>query len=929
MPATQDEPAKQPHKVRPDPHRVMAWTDTALQRRPIQIALLLQIVLLLALLVGPRLWGRESVTARLRVGDRAEGNIKALQNFDYYPSAEKLEAARAEAAGKVLPVFDHQADLGPILLARVGRAFNAMVVLPPDSGPPRIDAAPAGVKAAVKGAPKAPPRAPPPTAAELEDKRREFASLLQVEIGAETFEQLRKAHFSSDVRAALLGLVGNASSQYVVAHRGALTPFAGKAVTVRHLVGGRASPQSEERITNLSQIKQLQELRDEVRVQAPIHVAKLAPSAGKAVVAVAQSLVTANLTFNQEETHGRRETAREGIEARPVTIVRGQVIIRDGDPVTKEHLAILKAMEAQKGSDAAQVLLGLGLALLVMLVMIFRYAAGHFRRFILQPRDVLAMGVLLVGLVGLAKAAVAGGEGLARAQDAPLIMYALPVAGGAMLVRLLISAEAAAIFATVLAATCGILVDQGIGVMLFYLVVGLVGAAGVTQVQSRSTILRAGLSAGLVGALLVIALRMFREQVWSVDTLWSVLAAVGGGLLSSFVTLALLPLMEWLFAYTTDVTLLELANLNHPLLRELILRAPGTYHHSMVVGSLSEAACESIRANGLLARVACYYHDVGKMRNADYFAENFKPGDNPHNRLKPSMSALIIRSHVKDTIELMREHRIPELVIDTATQHHGKTLIEFFYHKAGEAKEAGEEVHEEDYRYPGPKPQSREAGVIMLADGVEAAARSLSEPTEDRLVAVVQRVINGKFTDGQLDHCDLTLRDLHMIAKSFLQVLRGIYHQRPSYPWQQQQAQQKARSDETKREIVRDTARFKAVDRDTPADERATKTTPKQPHPAQPQAPRNDAKKGRPDSTKGEGKKGKPEARAGNGGGKEKADAAKPVEHPPHRTHKITGPMLPVAAQLAGEGLSAPDAEPNGSPEAAPEGSADLRRLGL
>ena len=191
--------------------------------------------------------------------------------------------------------------------------------------------------------------------------------------------------------------------------------------------------------------------------------------------------------------------------------------------------------------------------------------------------------------------------------------------------------------------------------------------------------------------------------------------------------------------------------------------------------------------------VACNYHDVGKMKNAAYFAENFRGGDNPHNRLKPSMSALIIRSHVKDTIEMMREHGIPEAVIDTASQHHGTSLIAFFYHKALEARtDEDDVVREQDYRYPGPKPQTREAGIIMLADGVEAAARSLSEPTPDRLRALVQRIINARFTDGQLDQCDLTLRDLHSIAKQFLQVLSGIYHQRPTYPGQKEDEQRRA-----------------------------------------------------------------------------------------------------------------------------------------
>jgi len=223
-----------------------------------------------------------------------------------------------------------------------------------------------------------------------------------------------------------------------------------------------------------------------------------------------------------------------------------------------------------------------------------------------------------------------------------------------------------------------------------------------------------------------------------------------------------------------------------------MLKAPGTYHHSMVVGSLAEAACDAIGANGLLARVAANYHDVGKLKNAPYFAENMRSADNPHHRLKPSMSGLIVRNHVRDGIEMMSQHGLPQLVIDTASQHHGRAMISFFYQKAIEQQDADDEVVEEEYRYPGPRPQSREAGVLMLADGVEAAARSLTEATADRVQALVQRMINKQYTDGQLDHCDVTLRDLHSIAKSFMQVLGGIYHVRPTYPWQRNEEVRRA-----------------------------------------------------------------------------------------------------------------------------------------
>jgi cyclic-di-AMP phosphodiesterase PgpH len=927
-PKPQPTPPPAAHKVQPDPHRIMAWVDTALSRRSLQIVLIFQLVLLLVLLLGPRLWGRESMVARLRVGERAEGNIKAPRSYDYYPSSEQLERERATAAGKVLPTFDHQADLGPSLLSRIGRAFNAMVAV--DAG-----AAPSGQK--------------PEPEKDLEDRRLHFVNLVQAEVSSDAFAQLAKSSFSSDGRTSLLAIVGAAMSGYVVPHGGALQPFRNSSITIRHMVGGR--PQGgEERVSNLARIKDLQEARDELKVQAPLHVAKLPPALSKAIVTLGQELIQPNLAFSPEETQQRRESAREAIQPKPITIVRGQVIIRDGDPITKEHIAILRALESwNQGTDIFQVLVGMGIFVVLLLTVSIRYASRHFQRFLTRPRDLLAMGVLLLGILGLAKFVAAGAEGLiSRSGEVPTYLFAIPVAGGAMLVRLLISAEAAAIFATLLGTLCGMLVDQSVGLMVFYTVSGLVGAAGVTQVQSRSTILRAGFAAGLAGGLLVLGLRMFREHLVAVESLYAFLMALGGGVLSSFMTLALLPAMEWLFAYTTDVTLLELANLNHPLLRELILRAPGTYHHSMVVGSLSEAACEAIGANGLLARVACYYHDVGKMRNADYFAENFKPGENPHNRLKPSMSALIIRSHVKDTVELLLEHRVPELVIDTATQHHGQTLIEFFYHKAAEAKEPDEEVHEEDYRYPGPKPQSREAGVIMLADGVEAAARSLAEPTEDRLRAVVQRVINNKFTDGQLDGCDLTLRDLHRIARSFLQVLRGIYHQRPTYPWQQQQ-----RRDETRRggeeRPGRDTSRLPVQRPErTERFDRPDSSDPGKTDKGKP-APVKSKGKGEPRADQTQKGKTLPKGEAGNGKNKDGKDskegkegeghrakhesgdhkAEHRPEHRPHRDTRPTGPMQPISAQLASPAAGTPDAAAGDAPELAEGGNPDIKRLGL
>jgi putative nucleotidyltransferase with HDIG domain len=265
--------------------------------------------------------------------------------------------------------------------------------------------------------------------------------------------------------------------------------------------------------------------------------------------------------------------------------------------------------------------------------------------------------------------------------------------------------------------------------------------------------------------------------------LWNMGAGMIGGLLAALVTQSFAGWAETIFGYVTDIKLLELSSLNHPLLRELIVRAPGTYHHSHLVGALAESACQAIGANGLFARVASYFHDIGKMTKSAYFVENQGKTENRHETLSPSMSALIIQNHVKDGIELAHKYRLPQPIVDIIPQHQGTKLIRYFYSKAkDQEKPAVSTVNEKDYRYPGPKPQTREAGVILLSDSVEAATRALPDKSPTKVRAIVEKVINMNFTDGQLDECELTLRDLHDISDSFTKILTGIYHKRIEYP---------------------------------------------------------------------------------------------------------------------------------------------------
>jgi putative nucleotidyltransferase with HDIG domain len=330
-------------------------------------------------------------------------------------------------------------------------------------------------------------------------------------------------------------------------------------------------------------------------------------------------------------------------------------------------------------------------------------------------------------------------------------------------------------------------VGGSISFTLYTLIGSLVAAMGAARVTQRGTLLRAGAAVGLTNVGVILAVLLTEEAP---NTAREVLVLTSAGLLSGClaggVVSALAPLVESVFGYTTDVKLLELANREQPLLRELEIRAPGTYHHSMMVGHLAEKASEAIGANALLAKVGGYYHDIGKMRRPHFFVENvtIHQGENRHEKLSPSMSARIIQAHVKDGLELGRSHKLVPGIMQSIGQHHGTSIIRYFYEKAKELvdPEKGENVQEHEYRYPGPKPQSREAGILMLADSVEAASRTLPDMSPPRVQQLVQRIINNYFRDGQLDECSLTLRDLHAIARSFIDTLSAIRHERIDYP---------------------------------------------------------------------------------------------------------------------------------------------------
>lgn len=451
-----------------------------------------------------------------------------------------------------------------------------------------------------------------------------------------------------------------------------------------------------------------------------------------------------------------------------------------------KRIGLLFFLAAAVGLILPAQALGTSLLVILLLAILFEFATQNIRKFSPDDKDLLFLTILLVVMLAVTKAAIAVfpllGQTLPQIPSSAYA-YGIGAAAGAMLVRIVLNSETALVFSLVAGTFSGWLLESSFFFSVYFFIGSVVGAHSVAHCEIRSILVKAGVKIGLVNVLTILCQSLIGGRWIMPEMGFNFLFGFFGGVLAAIIVLGILPIVEWVFGYTTDIKLLELANLTHPLFKEMIIRAPGTYHHSIIVGTLAETAARSINANPLLARVSAYYHDIGKVSKPLYFVENLGQNENKHDKLAPSMSSLILTSHVKDGVELAREYKLGQKIINIIRQHHGTGLISFFYQKAKDQENPEmEQVDERDYRYPGPKPQTKEAGLVLLADEVEASSRVLLHPTPARLQGLVQRIINNVFTDGQLEECELTLKDLHQIARNFNLILTGIYHHRVDYP---------------------------------------------------------------------------------------------------------------------------------------------------
>jgi len=517
----------------------------------------------------------------------------------------------------------------------------------------------------------------------------------------------------------------------------------------------------------------------------------LLPVADKALLAdLVASFVDANVQLDAAATHEAREEAASRVALEVVPRVRGEVLVKKGERINADHLATLE--NARRTSSAAfdlRQLLALVFVTTLLAFFLYRYASYHQRNFRKIQHLHALMVLVCLSTLSLAWAVLWLSAEVVDSLNSPFNQlsaypYLVPLGVGSILVALLANGRIAIVYSAFVALLFGAMNGWNGYFMVWAMLVQCAGIHAISTYRERSALLRAGWVVGGAGAVSAIAMETLRGGLEPLSrTFYSAgLALVGGavgvGLLVSFS----LPLLEGLFNVLTDIRLLELSNVNIPLLSRLGVKAPGTYNHSLVVGTLAEEGAKAIGASSLFCRVAAVYHDIGKMNKPEYFVENQQSG-NPHDRLSPHMSALIIASHVKDGIKMAREAGLPETIVDIIPQHHGTRLMTYFYEKAkSEAAPSHSPIKEEDFRYPGPKPQTREAAIFMLADSVEAAARTVAEPTSNRLRDVIQKVSNAVVLDQQLEECDLTFADLHRIQEAFHRLLVSMYHHRVEYP---------------------------------------------------------------------------------------------------------------------------------------------------
>ncbi|MFW6130480.1 MAG: HD family phosphohydrolase [Atribacterota bacterium] len=485
---------------------------------------------------------------------------------------------------------------------------------------------------------------------------------------------------------------------------------------------------------------------------------------------IGENFIRPSLFLDIKATEKKRQDSIEAVRDVKNVIRKDQIIVRKGEIVNSEHMDKMEALGLQNPILRFQSMLGLFFIISLFILLIGLYIYTFQKNIFDDNNKLILLSILYIAMMFVAKIT---GE---------ISGYLIPVAFASMLIAITIDSRLALWMTFIISFNIGFIFLGEINYIIVALAGGLVSVFSIRKATQRSSLTRAGLLIAIANIFSILALGMIQRsssQIILENCIWGVL----NGFASAILTIGILPFLESFFDITSSFKLMELSNPNQPLLKQLLVEAPGTYHHSVVVGNLAESAAEEIGANALLTRVGAYYHDIGKLKRPYFFAENQEAYKNTHDDMEPSLSALVIASHVKDGVDMAKKYRLPKAIIDIINQHHGTGLISYFFHRALQSNDSKSNViNEENYRYSGPKPKSKEAGIILLADILEAEARTLNSPTSSRIKNLTQNVVNRSLENGQLDECNLTLRDLTKIKDIFSRIFTGMFHSRVEYP---------------------------------------------------------------------------------------------------------------------------------------------------
>jgi hypothetical protein len=609
---------------------------------------------------------------------------------------------------------------------------------------------------------------------------RQFQAALGVNLPKDVVAVLRANHFRFIIADWLSIALAEAYQSGIVADKGRLPATSHNGITLVNAGNGeRLGLADFQDILDLGDAEKFLASRlGEIMASQPL-------SLQKAVIGVATRLTRPNLVFNAARTQELKKKARESVAPVTYRVMKGELIVREGEKLNAAQTAIIESLKSGikfggKLQSAA------GAAIFILLLM---FACAYYMKSFMPEFTEERANVVLFVLISAAQAEffrlfAAGAEPFAaHSQGLSLgsYLYAAPYALAPMLGAIFFTRETAFLATIVSAFTAGVLFHPTHHYILYAFAGGVVAVFHVGRFMRRSDVWMVGMRIAALNFIIIAMAQMLDGRLFARGTGSDYVFGAVGALFTVALTLTLTPLIEGFFPVVSDIKLLELQDLNHPLLAKLAVVAPGTYHHSVIVGNLAKDAAEAIGANPLLARVGSYFHDIGKLYKPEYFIENQRDGINRHDNLTPSMSALIITSHVTKGLEMAKQYKLIPQIEAIISEHHGTSVIQYFYHRAREQEKDGP-VNDQNFRYPGRKPRSRESAVVALADSVEAATRALKNPTSSRLRQTVSKIINDKYVSGQLEESHLTLHDINMIGDSFVKILHGIFHYRVEYP---------------------------------------------------------------------------------------------------------------------------------------------------